>query len=138
MSQNWKAGSGLNTVPTCGAAPQAQAFKTRTGLCRHSNPSLFASGNSAGKEFGEARDGVATFGGDRRFRAAETALSGVSGGKAAESQRLFRRRQETGIAWDCVVELAGLELANKRLCMAMEEALRDAASKREAQHLMLA
>jgi hypothetical protein len=27
----------------------------------------------------------------------------VPGGKAAESQRLFRRRQETGIALDCVV-----------------------------------
>jgi hypothetical protein len=80
----------------------------RTSLCS-------ARGNSAGKEFGEARDGVATFGGDRRFRAAETALSGVSGGKAAESQRLFRRRQETGIAQDCVVELAGLERTTVRL-----------------------
>jgi hypothetical protein len=66
------------------------------------------------------------------------ALSCVSGGKAAESQRLFRRLQETGIAQDCVVELAGLEPANKQLCMPMYEALRDAASEREAEHLMLA
>jgi hypothetical protein len=41
--------------------------------------------------------------------AAETALSRVSGGKAAESQRLFPRRRETGISQDCVVEPAGLE-----------------------------
>ena len=32
---------------------------TRTGLCRHSNQSLFARGNSAGKRFGEARDWAA-------------------------------------------------------------------------------
>jgi hypothetical protein len=38
---------------------------------------------------------------------AETVLSRVFGGKAAESQRLFRRRQETGIAQDCVVGPAG-------------------------------
>jgi hypothetical protein len=37
-----------------------------------------------------------------------------------------------------VVELAGLEPANKQLCDAMDEALRDAASEREAQRLMLA
>jgi hypothetical protein len=42
--------------------------------------------------------------------AAEAALSRISDGKAAECQRLFPRRRETGIAQDCVVELAGLEL----------------------------
>ena len=36
----------------------------------------------------------------------------VSDGKAAESQRLFRRRQETGIAQDCVVELAEAQRSN--------------------------
>jgi hypothetical protein len=36
-------------------------------------------------------------------------------GKATDSQRLFRRRQETGSAQDCVVGLAGLEPAHKRL-----------------------
>jgi hypothetical protein len=71
---------------------KAKAFRTRTGLCRHSNQSLFASGNSAGKKFGEARDWGGIFGDAARFRAAETALSRVSVGKAAESQRLFRRR----------------------------------------------
>jgi hypothetical protein len=34
----------------------------------------------------------------RRFRATETALSLVAGGKAAESRRLFRRRQESDCA----------------------------------------
>jgi class 3 adenylate cyclase len=34
----------------------------------------------------------------------------------AESQRLFRGRQETGVAQDCVVRLVGLEIAAKRLC----------------------
>ena len=48
------------------------------------------------------------------------------------------RRQEPGIAQDCVVELAGLEPANKQLCMPMDEALRDAVSEREAERLMLA
>jgi hypothetical protein len=57
----------------------------------------------AGKRFGEARDRGGIFGDTRRFRATETALFRVSGGKATESQRLFRRRQETGIAQDCVV-----------------------------------
>jgi hypothetical protein len=76
----------------------AQAFRTQTGLCRHSNQSLFAGGNSAGKEFGEARDWAGFFGDTRRFRGTETAPSRVPGGKAAESQILFRRRQETGIA----------------------------------------
>ena len=52
--------------------------QTRTGLCRHSNRSLFARGNSAGKEFGEARDRGGIFGGIGRFRATETALSRVS------------------------------------------------------------
>jgi hypothetical protein len=32
-----------------------------------------------------------------------------------ESQRLFRRRQKTGVAQECVVEVAGLEPATKRL-----------------------
>jgi hypothetical protein len=59
--------------------------KTRTGLCRHSNPSLFASGNSAGKGFGVARDRGGIFGDTGKLRAAETALSRVSGGKATES-----------------------------------------------------
>jgi hypothetical protein len=35
--------------------------------------------------------------------------------KAAESQKLFRRRQETGIAQECVVEPARLKPALKRL-----------------------
>jgi transcriptional regulator with XRE-family HTH domain len=59
--------------------------------------------------------GRAFFADTDQFRAAETALSCVSGGKAAESQRLSRRRQETGIAQDCVVGLAGLEPATTRL-----------------------
>jgi hypothetical protein len=63
----------------------AQSFRTRTGLCRHSNPSLFASGNSAGKGFGVARDRGGIFGDTGQLRAAETALSRVSGGKATES-----------------------------------------------------
>jgi hypothetical protein len=76
----------------------AQAFRTQIGLCRHSNQSLFAGGNSAGKEFDEARDWAGVFGDTHRSRGTETAPSRVPGGKAAESQRLFRRRQETGIA----------------------------------------
>jgi hypothetical protein len=37
-------------------AGRAQAFRTRTSLCRHSNQSLSATGNSAGKKFGEATE----------------------------------------------------------------------------------
>jgi hypothetical protein len=48
-------------------------FRTQIGLCRHSNPSLFAGRNSAGKEFGEARDWAGVFGDTRRFRGTETA-----------------------------------------------------------------
>jgi hypothetical protein len=77
--------------------------------------SLFAIGNSVRKRFDEARDRGGIFGGTDPFRATETALSRVCGGEATESQRLFRRRQETGVAQDCVVELTGLEPATKRL-----------------------
>jgi hypothetical protein len=62
----------------------AQAFRARTGLYRHSNQSLFASENSAGKKFIEARHRGGIFGATRRFRAPETALSRVTGGKATE------------------------------------------------------
>jgi hypothetical protein len=68
--------------------------------------SLSATGNSVGKKFSEARDRGGIFGDASQFPATETALSRVSGGKAAESQRLFQRRQETGIA---------LEISAKRL-----------------------
>jgi hypothetical protein len=63
---------------------RAAAFRIQTGLCRHSNQSLLASGNSAGKEFGKARDRGGIFRDTVRFRAAETALSRVSASKAAE------------------------------------------------------
>jgi len=43
------------------------------------------SGNSAGKTFGEARDSAAIFSDIGQFWVTETALSRVSGGKAAES-----------------------------------------------------
>jgi hypothetical protein len=95
--------------------PNTGQSKARTSLCRHSNPSLSASANSAGKRFGEARDQAGIFGDAGRSWAAETALSRVSGGKAAESQRLFRSRQEGDVSQDCVVELAGLEPATERL-----------------------
>jgi hypothetical protein len=52
-------------------------------LCR--NASLFGSGNSGGKRFREARDGDQVFDDPGRFRTRETALSRVSGGKAAEN-----------------------------------------------------
>jgi hypothetical protein len=65
----------------CSGRPRALATAS---LWRHSNRSLFARGNSAGKRFGEARDWGGTFGEISRFRATETALSGVSSGKAAE------------------------------------------------------
>jgi hypothetical protein len=81
----------------------------RTGLST-------ATGNSAGKRFSEARDRDGIFRGTGRFRATETDAIRVSAGKAAESQRLFRRRQETEVAQECVVELGGLELATERLC----------------------
>jgi hypothetical protein len=82
----------------------SSAFRqARTGLCRHSNRSLCTGENSARKKLGEARDLAGISGDKSRFGAAETALSRVSGGKASESQSLFRTRQETGIAQDCVV-----------------------------------
>jgi hypothetical protein len=84
------------------------AFGTQTGLCRHSNRSLFASRNRAGKRFAEARDWGGILGDSGRFQVTETALSRVSAGKAAESQRLFQPRQEAGIAQERVVGPAGL------------------------------
>jgi hypothetical protein len=84
------------------------AFGTQTGLCRHSNRSLFASRNRAGKRFAEARDWGGILGDSGRFQVTETARSRVSAGKAAESQRPFRRRQKTGVAQECVVGPAGL------------------------------
>jgi len=76
----------------------------RSPLCRHSNASLVGAENFAGKKFREARDCGRVFGDTGRFRATETALiAGASGGKATESQRLFRRRRETRFAQDCVV-----------------------------------
>jgi hypothetical protein len=88
-------------------------------------------------KFGKARDRGGIFGDTGRSRATETALSRVSGGKAAESQRLFRRRQETGFAQDCVVELVGLELPSMRLCEISDELLFGSSSVREPQHLLL-
>jgi hypothetical protein len=67
----------------------------------------------------EARDSAGIFSDIGRFRSTETVLSSVSDAKAAESQRLFRRRRETGVVQDCVVELAGLEPATKRLFVVM-------------------
>jgi hypothetical protein len=77
--------------------------KTRNSLCRQSNRSLSARQISAGKMFSEARDRAEIFGEDCLFRTTETGISRVSLTKATESQRLFRRRQETGFAQDCVV-----------------------------------
>jgi hypothetical protein len=57
----------------------AQGFRTQTGLRRHSNQPLLAGGNSAGKEFGEARDWAAVFGDSGRFWGTETAPSRVFG-----------------------------------------------------------
>jgi hypothetical protein len=83
----------------------------RTCLCSRA-------GIPAWKGFGQARDRGDIFGETTPFRPAETALSRVSGSKAAKSQRPFRPRLETGIARDCVVEHVGLEPATKRLWMA--------------------
>jgi hypothetical protein len=57
----------------------------KLAACRHSNRSLLATGNSAGKEFAEARDCGGIFGDTSRFRTTETALSRVCACKAAES-----------------------------------------------------
>jgi hypothetical protein len=81
--------------------------RTQIGLRRRSSRSLLPGRNSAGKEFGEARDWAGVFGDTRRFRVTETAPSRIPRGKAAESQRLFRRRRETAMAQDCVVGPAG-------------------------------
>ena len=75
----------------------------------------FATGNSVGKGFGEARDLGGIFADASRFRTAETALSRVSGAKAAESYRLFRQPHESGFARDWVVGLVGLKLTTNRL-----------------------
>jgi hypothetical protein len=128
----------LLTHPTLDLLNQLGLNGMANGLCRHSNQSLSATGNSAGKGFGEVRDSAGFFGDTCRFRAVETARSSASGGKATEGQRPFRRRQETRIAQDCVVELAGLEPANKQLCTAIEKRFAEAGSVRESEHLMLA
>jgi hypothetical protein len=80
----------------------------RTSLCSRA-------GIPRGKSLARPETGGGILGDTSRFRATETGLSGGSGGKAAESQRLFRPRRETGIARDCVVELVGLEPAAERL-----------------------
>jgi hypothetical protein len=73
----------------------------RTGLCSRA-------GIPPGKGFATPETGTAIFAarpipGDR-----DRAIQCCRGGKAAESQRLFRRRQETGIAGDWVVAEAVL------------------------------
>jgi hypothetical protein len=78
----------------------------RTGLCSRARI-------PRGKGLARPETGRVFFGDTCQFQAVETARSRVSGGKAAESQRLFRPRQETGIAQDYAVELAGLEPATK-------------------------
>jgi hypothetical protein len=105
------------------------AFGTQTGLCRHSNRSLFASRNRAGKRFAEARDWGGILGDSGRFQVTETARSRVSAGKAAESQRPFRRRQKTGVAQECVVEVAGLERTTNRLFRSVRIALVELSKK---------
>ena len=66
--------------------------------------SLFATEISAGKRFGEAEDRagiLATPANPRRQRPHYPASR-----KAAESQRLFRSRQEGDVSQDCVVAVA--------------------------------
>jgi hypothetical protein len=47
--------------------------------------SIMMAGVTAGKRFDEGRDRIEIFGGDSIFRATETRLHRVSGGKTAES-----------------------------------------------------
>jgi hypothetical protein len=72
--------------------PSGSVIKNRTQLVSDSNwsvdisnQSLSATGNSARKKFGEARDRGGIFGDASQFPATETALSRVPGGKATES-----------------------------------------------------
>jgi hypothetical protein len=65
-----------------------------------------------GKGSARPETGAARLGSLGRFRAAETTLSRVSSDKATESQRLFRWRQESGFARDCVVGLVGARPAS--------------------------
>jgi len=60
-----------------------------------------ANENSLGKRFCEARDRGRILGDTGRFRATETALSRVSGGKAAEVKDILHQGQETVLAQDC-------------------------------------
>jgi len=85
VAHSWACSSGgLRLVAgRAGDRDNPDDSQTRTGLSRGSNQSLFATGNSAGKGFDAARDGVGIFGGDGEFLAAETGLSGVCGSKAA-------------------------------------------------------
>jgi hypothetical protein len=62
--------------------------------------SLLTSENCAGKKSSEARDRGGIFGDASRFPPTETVHPASPGGKAAESQRLFRRHQETAIVQD--------------------------------------
>jgi hypothetical protein len=92
-----------------------QACRTQTGLCRHSNRSLFAGANSAGKRFGEARDRSGVFHDTCRTPGCRDRAIPHLGRQSRGSQRLFRLRRETGIAQDCVVVLVGLERMATRL-----------------------
>jgi hypothetical protein len=87
-----------------------RALRTQNGLRGHSNQSLSATGNSAGKKSNEARDRGGIFGDARRFLATETVQSRVWGSKAAECQRLLRWRQEPVFAQNCVVVSGGPKL----------------------------
>jgi hypothetical protein len=105
--------AGIDSSPLTGCHVLSGSSPTPCNVS--AGDTLSASGNSAGKRFGEARDWGGIFADAGRFRSAETAPFRVSGGKATESQRLFRRRLEAGMAQDCVVGLAGLERAITRL-----------------------
>jgi hypothetical protein len=76
---------------------------------------MIHSGNAAGKKFDEARDPGGIFGDTGRFRATETALSRVLGGKATERrlqipfQNLMLRprmrlKRPYGLPWRCLPE----------------------------------
>jgi hypothetical protein len=102
----------------------------RTGLCARARI-------PPGKGLSRPETGRAFFGDTCRFRAVETVRSRASGGKATEGQRLFRRRQETGVVQDCVVELVRLEPATERLCKVDDRCVERVASVREPQHVLL-
>jgi hypothetical protein len=95
---DWNGALAAEPPVSVGIGLKRVSVDIRTGLC-------FASGNSAGKRFGEARDRGTCFGDDGRFGVKETGLPRVSVGTDWTPERITRQAGEIGRNTSALVEI---------------------------------